>query len=228
MPFPVPLRILHNAEEHPQFPGVLRSPIPNAFEVDCWVYDGKVWVHHDCRLAKTPILYRSSGFRRFRLRFQFPLLEDFFLNTHPAAVIKIDVKYRPRQNPNDIAAALQRFFLNRKPWQNRCYFCVAVQHISIAKALKKAMPSIPLFLTVKKSDDICMVSILLARGLQIGGICVSHKLILTQQSRIKQLIEKGLWVDVWAVNDSFAAQELIQNGVQAVTSDSLDVLDALQ
>lgn len=228
MPFPVPLRILHNAEEHPQFPGVLRSPIPNAFEADCWVYDGKIWVHHDCRLAKTPILYRSSGFRRFRLRFQFPLLEDFFLNTHPAAVIKIDVKYRPRQNPNDIAAAFQRFFLIRKPWQNRCYFCVAVQDISIAKAIKKAMPSIPLFLIVETPAGIRMINALLAQNLQMEGVCAFHKLFPAQQSQIRQWIEKELWVDVWTVNDPSAAQELIQNGVQAITSDSLDVLDALR
>lgn len=41
MLFSSPLKILHNAEEHPQFPDVLSSPIPNAFEADCWIYSGK-------------------------------------------------------------------------------------------------------------------------------------------------------------------------------------------
>lgn len=147
--------------------------------------------------------------------------------------MKIDIKYSPSQNPQEVATAFREFFVNHKAWQNCCYFCIErgetqeTQYIELAKTLKEAVSSIPLFLTTNNPDELRIAEALFLQGVPIEGICVSKKLFPDQQVQIKRLLKRGLWIDVWVVNNPLRACELIQMGVHAITSDRLEVLQMI-
>lgn len=232
-----PIRIAHSfGNSRSQLARALQGPV-DLIETDVWFEGGGIVARHERKLGCLPVLFdEQPEFRGSRGpgRFGFPLgkwyvklqttrlpLEEVLMRAQGKRRLLLDVKTRIREREEAFAGALVQV-VERTGMEEEVVFCGRAW--SLLARLHQLSPRLTSYYTI---NDLHLLPALeeLAEDEPVPGVCVLNTLV--DEPLMQRFKARGMTVFTWAINDLPRAHELLEMGVDGITSDSLEMLGKL-
>ena len=228
------VRIAHAFGNHrEELDRALSAPI-DMIEADIWLRGGRAWAHHERRLGPLPLLAdrRMPGHTAGRLALPIwpryyirpdlnPLSLDELLDTVAGRRrLLLDIKgdYKAVVDDDAVAALARRL----SGHSARETVAACGQNWALLSRLKEIAPELEVRYTIETPKQ-------WAKFLDLpnatGGVCMERRLI--DEDRARLLVESGLNVYCWTVDNQGEAQRLLAAGVDGVISNRLGLLASL-
>lgn len=186
-------------------------------EVDVWWHYGKLVARHDPTIWRLPITVGNRSFGLAPLRpITMERLVDAIRGTDTHLLL--DIKGRARELPHALVHALHRHHVLDRS-------AVCTQEWGPIDEALRLEPSLTAFYSLGKPEHFPAYFKRLHEGSASPLISVNHRLLTA--ARVAALKTGGVTMIAWTVNDLQRAKELVQWGVDGITSDSLPLLGTL-
>ena len=217
MPPAGPLRILHRAGNFHRLLALASHPAVDAIESDIWIRYGETRAHHGRALPLVPLLLDGKRIKRDPP----PLgVHDLIEAMTETSALVLDL----RSWFGDPAPDLARVLL---PLPDRSRIIVTCESWDLADRVRAWIPGIRVAYSVRTERQLRRyVQARLDGSLPRTGVTV-HFPLLQDRLVVASLRHHAGWVGAWTVDDPQHAHDLTRWGVDAVTSNSLDLLGAL-
>lgn len=179
----------------------------DVIEVDVVDIDGALYSAHS-----PPIPFIGSRF------FRGPSLERIWAASYRADALKLDLKETSPEYVELVAEFLVSRPMNRD-------IIVASRSPRVLATLRERAPEAILLLSVPDEDTFAALQANEALRQTIDGVTVRESLINVDM--VFWLSEQDLRINAWTVNDLDRANELIQLGVDSITTENLAILALL-
>ena len=232
-----PIRIAHGfGNSRRRLARALQGPV-DLIETDVWLENDGIVARHERKLGCLPILLdEQPEFRGSRGpgRFGFSLgkwyvklqttrltLEEVLTRAQGKRRLLLDVKTRIREREEAFARALTKV-VERTGMEEEVLFCGRAW--SLLRRLRQLSPRLTSYYTINDRVLIPAFEELLKEE-PVPGICLLNTLI--DKPLLQCFKARGITIYTWAINDLPRAHELLEMGVDGITSDSLELLGQL-
>lgn len=211
-------RILHAAGNYRETLPLARLAEVDAIEADVWLRAGDVFVNHARPLGAIPYTLGSNGLRRTdqdRVN-----VAELLAAVEGCARLVLDLRSWFGDPAPDIMRALH-------PLRDRSHLLVSCESWAIADRLRVWLPDLQVAYSIRSEGQLRrFVQGRIGGGLPATSVMVRHTL-LRAASEVRSLQRWADSVGVWTVDDVERARQLVDWGVDSVTSNELGVLAAL-
>jgi glycerophosphoryl diester phosphodiesterase len=232
-----PLRIAHCfGNSRRRLARALQGPV-DLIETDVWLEGGGIAVRHERKLGCLPLLldehpeYRGSrGPGRFgislgkwylKLQTTRLSLEEVLTRAKGKRRLLVDVKTRVREREEAYARALVKC-VELTEMEEQVIFCGRAW--SLLSRLPQLSPRLTTYYTANEPGLLADFEALV-KNEPVPGVCLHHSLI--DEPLLQRLKAQGIAVFAWTINDLSRAHELLEMGVDGITSDRLEMLGLL-
>jgi glycerophosphoryl diester phosphodiesterase len=231
-----PVRIAHGfGNNRRRLLRALIGPV-DLIETDVRFQDGKMVVRHERKLGPLPVLVdeRASlhmkSAHRCRLnlgRWYMALqgnslaLQEVLAKAKDKRGLLLDLKGEYGHREEALARALAEM-LERTGMGAQVTICG--QNWSLLGHVRAAAPHLKVYYSIDRPDQLEAFQAMLQHD-PIRGICLNQSLI--EQPLIERLKALGITIYTWTVDDLWRAHELLELGVDGITSNSLETLGLL-
>ncbi len=231
-----PVRIAHGfGNSQRRLSRALIGPV-DLIETDVWFQDGKMTVRHERKLGPLPILIdeKSSLGLKSEHRLRLPLWRWYVaLQRNPLALqevlakakdkrgLLLDLKGKYGDREEALAQALAEM-LERMGMEEQATICG--QNWSLLGHLRAAAPHLKVHYSIGSADQLEAFQAMLEDD-PIRRICLNQSLI--EEPLIERLKGLGMTIYTWTVDDLWRAHELLELGIDGITSNSLEMLGLL-
>ncbi len=207
-------------------------------EADLRWWRGDVWVRHEHRMARLPVLYnhRLGGIHRagpwaipagpwwLRLDVAPIRLADLLRLVSGRAGLMIDLK-RDRLAPGQAAAFVEAALdeLGRFGVANQSHFCGGWEYLDLVRA---RLPGAMVHYSVDGAGDWRQVQQRLEEGAPFPAITLKRRLL--DEPRARLLHEAGIPFITWDIETRFDAESAIELGAEGLIADDLELLKSLK
>lgn len=196
-------------------------------EIDVWMTsDDKLIVNHDRIFKGTDIHMETATFKQVKSIVlpngeNIPSLEEYLnlVARKPATRLVLEIKSLSDYNREDLCVAKILKALKKHNLTHRTD--IIAFSINVCLAVKKQMPEIPVYYL---NGDLPPKSI---KKLGLEGIDYGTDVLRKYPHWVKQAQELGLGVNVWTVNEESDMRYFIDLGVDYITTDHPERLQAL-
>jgi len=231
-----PVRIAHGfGNNRRRLSRALIGPV-DLIETDICFEDGKMTVRHERKLGPLPVLVdqRRSLHLKSQHRLRLPLwrwyvalegnrlaLEDVLARAKDRRGLLLDLKGEHGDREEALAQALAEM-LERMGMEEQATICG--QNWSLLGHLRAAAPHLKVHYSIDSTDQLEAFQAMLEHD-PIRRICLNQSLI--EKPLIERLKGLGMTIYTWTVDDLWRAHELLELGVDGITSNSLEMLGLL-
>jgi glycerophosphoryl diester phosphodiesterase len=231
-----PVRIAHGfGNSRRRLSRALIGPV-DLVETDIRFQDDKMVVRHERKLGPLPILIdeKSSLGLKSEHRLRLPLWRWYMaLQRNPLALqevlakakdkrgLLLDLKGKYGDREEALAQALAEM-LERMGMEEQATICG--QNWSLLGHLRAAAPHLKVHYSIGSADQLKAFQATLEDD-PIRRICLNQSLI--ERPLIERLKGLGMTIYTWTVDDLWRAHELLELGVDGITSNSLEMLGLL-
>lgn len=195
-------------------------------EFDVWMTsDGELGVFHDETIANVPIA--TSTYEELRdLKIsngeELPTLDNFLVFTKNFPDLRLILEIKSNIKGEDYAEKVTKAVVEKVEEHELSHRTDFIAFsLAICKQLAKMRPNSNIaYLSGDKSPDELS-------SLGINGIDYNQNIFLQNPELVKQAKAKGLTVNVWTVNDPKNMKQLIEMGVDYITTDNPVLLKEL-
>jgi glycerophosphoryl diester phosphodiesterase len=185
-------------------------------EVDLWVHHGRFEARHERRVRWLPLLIEKWYLRRLP-RTHFGLVELLAETAGHGAGIFLDLK-----NGGAGAALLLRSVLNEAPRPNR--IVASSQQWRALRAVGEMLPEVDTFYSIDVRAKLDLFLSIAERDVRARGVSCRHSLLT--RGLVQRLHDRGLRVVAWTVDDVERATELVDWGVDGLTTHEVEAMRA--
>lgn len=231
-----PVRIAHGfGNSRRRLSRALIGPV-DLIETDVRFQDGKIAVRHERKLGPLPILIdeKSSLGLKSEHRWRLPLwrwyialernplaLEEVLAKAKDKRGLLLDLKGQYGDREAALAHALAEM-LQRMGMEEQATICG--QNWPLLDHVRAAAPHLKVHYSIDSTDQLEAFQAMLEHD-PIRRICLNQSLI--EEPLIERLKGLGMTIYTWTVDDLRRAHELLEMGVDGITSNSLEMLGLL-
>ena len=181
---------------------------PDFLEVDLWLHAGRLEARHERRIKFTPILFEKWYLRRAP-RPHFGLEELLAASGGSPAGIFLDLKNGGAATVAALDRALTRLAARPR-------IVASSQQWATLRALSVHLPEVKTFYSVDVPAKLDLFRSVTDRDGRPAGVSCHHSLLT--RPLVRELIDRGLVVVAWTVDDPARARELVEWGVHGITT----------
>jgi glycerophosphoryl diester phosphodiesterase len=204
---PGPALIAHGAGNSDSLARAAIADGADFVEVDLWVHNGRFEARHERAAYPLPFLFEKWYLRRIP-RVPFGLAE-LLKATAGRTRIFLDLK-----NGDALPARFVRHSLDEAG--AGVTLAASAQQWHILRALHEVAPEVDLFYSVDVRAKLDLFLSVIDRDVRPRGISCRHNLL--SEATIAELHARGLAVVAWTVDDMDRARELLEWGVDGITT----------
>jgi len=231
-----PVRIAHGfGNGRRRLSRALIGPV-DLIETDVRFQDGKMVVRHERKLGPLPVLVdeNSSLHIKSAHRLRLPLwrwyialqgnplfLQEVLAKAKDKRGLLLDLKGQYGNREETLAQALAEM-LERMGMEEQATICG--QNWPLLEHLRAAAPHLKVHYSIGSADQLKAFQAMLEHD-PIRRICLNQSLV--ERPLIERLKGLGITIYTWTVDDLWRAHELLELGIDGITSNSLEMLGLL-
>ena len=211
-------RILHAAGNYHRTLPLAAHPMVDAIEADVWMRAGKVFVNHARPLGPLPYVFSRTGIHREEV--EQVNIAELLEAVDGHAQLLLDLKTWGGDPAPDLVRILYDV-------PDRSHLLVSCETWPNADRIHAWIPDLRVAYSVRSEGDLRRyIQGRIAGDIAETAVTVKHTL-LRSPIEVEALHRWAGHVGVWTVDDAARARELMEWGVQSVTSNHIEVLAAL-